>query len=68
MAQWIPEAEQTHKIHQDQFTAAGFNVQYHTHQVHTQKGTYFFCYDYGYLTLESKWILVVREKQKSPHP
>ncbi len=37
----------------------GFSFKYCTHLLTTQKGTYFFCYDYGYLPLENDWYLIV---------
>ncbi|WP_240755340.1 hypothetical protein [Pedobacter sp. SYP-B3415] len=41
---------------------AGFNFQYHTHTYLTRKGhQYIFCYDQGYLGLESDHILLVRD-------
>ncbi|WP_239495052.1 hypothetical protein [Pedobacter yulinensis] len=41
---------------------AGFNFQYHTHTYMTRRGQrYVFCYDQGYLGLESDQILLVRD-------
>lgn len=42
----------------------GFNFQYFTHIYTNKKGlTYFFCYEYGYLFLDSDWILIVKRKE-----
>ena len=42
----------------------GFSFKYITHTYTTKKGgTYFFCYDYGYLPLENDWYLIVRSKE-----
>ena len=39
----------------------GFDFRYHTHQYLNKKGqTYNFCYEYGYLPLESNLVLVVK--------
>lgn len=43
----------------------GFNFNYHTHTLTTQKGsTYIFCYEYGYLLLENDEILLVKREEK----
>lgn len=37
----------------------GFHFKYFTHQYTNKKGnTYYFCYDYGYLVLHNKYLLV----------
>lgn len=53
------------KVPKAKLEKAGFNFSYHTHQYQTAKGaTYVFCYDYGYLVLESDWYLLVRKQEE----
>lgn len=42
----------------------GFSFKYITHTYTTKKGTYSFCYEYGYLPFENDWYLIVRSKEK----
>ena len=64
LAGFLKENEKNIKVHREKLQTAGFNFKYNTHQYHTQKGhTYIFCYDYGYLSLERNWCLIVREKR-----
>lgn len=59
----IPEGEEMKKISRDKLLQQGFNFKYHTHQYTNVKGqVYFFNYEYGYLPLESDWLLVVKRK------
>lgn len=37
----------------------GYNFEYYTNILHTKKGDYHFCYEFGHLTLEDGKILVV---------
>lgn len=42
-----------------QLLQKGFQFKYSTHHYTNKKGnTYFFCYDYGYLVIENKYLLV----------
>lgn len=42
----------------------GFQFNYLTHTYINRKGnTYFFCYDYGYLSLDNDWCLIVKRKE-----
>jgi hypothetical protein len=46
------------------FINRGFQFQYHTHQYKNKKGNiYYFCYEYGFLSLESDWYLIVKRKE-----
>ena len=43
----------------------GFQFRYITHTYTNKKGNvYFFCYDLGYLPLESDWYLLVKRKEE----
>lgn len=62
----IAQGEPMKKMLKDKLLQSGFNFKYHTHQYLNQKGqTYFFNYDYGYLLLDSDWVLIVRRQSKS---
>ncbi len=52
------------KISKAKLLTAGFNFDYHTHNLQTQNGnTYIFCYEFGYLPLANdEFLLVKREK------
>ncbi|MGN6493327.1 MAG: hypothetical protein ACTHLE_15105 [Agriterribacter sp.] len=55
----------TARISKKRLLDMGFNFGYLTHQVITKKGqTYVFCYEYGYLLLESDFYLIVARTQK----
>lgn len=50
------------KVHREQLLREGFYFNYITHAHTNRRGnTYYFCYDYGYRTLEEDCIQVVRE-------
>lgn len=52
------------RISKDKLEKAGFNFAFFTHLYETQKGnTYKFCYDQGYLLLESNWYLLVKRDE-----
>ncbi|QDH80871.1 hypothetical protein FKX85_18205 [Echinicola soli] len=54
---------ETITISREQLLLKGFLFKYHTHRFVNKKGdTYIYCYDYGYLQLDSEWYLIVREK------
>lgn len=43
---------------------AGFQFEYHTNtRINKNGGTYYYCYDYGYLSLAKNLYLIVRQKQ-----
>ena len=59
----LPEGEEMAKIQKARLTEKGFSFRYFTHTYTNKKGNiYFFCYEYGYLLLESEWMLVVKRK------
>lgn len=61
----IPEGEEMGKISKNRLLLQGYDFKYETHRYETKKGaTYHFCYDYGYLSLDGEWVLVVRSKEK----
>ncbi len=41
-------------------TERGFNFKYHTNTFHNGDRTYYYSYDYGYLSLKDNWCLIVR--------
>ncbi|MBC7381996.1 MAG: hypothetical protein H7296_03265 [Bacteroidia bacterium] len=41
----------------------GFIFNFHTHTQTTKTGAqYFFCYDYGYMTLKNDYLIVIKKK------
>ena len=61
----LPEGEELAKISKDKLLQKGFQFKYLTHIYTNKKGnTYFFCYDIGYLPLESDWYLLVKRKEE----
>lgn len=56
-------ADGTVKLHKNDLVKKGFDFKYHTHTlVTTNGGTYFFCYEYGYLALENSELLLVKRE------
>ena len=54
------------KVNKEKLLNKGFSFSYFTHTYQTQKGhVYHFCYEYGYLKLESEDILLVK-RDESP--
>jgi len=61
----LPETEETAKANKEKLQRLGFNFKYLTHTYITRTGkTYFYCYDYGYLSLENDWYLIVKRKEE----
>lgn len=57
-----PDGKQ--KIAREKLLKQGFDLNYHTHIYQTQKGgTYFFCYEHGYLILNDTEILLVKREE-----
>ncbi len=57
--------EETKKITKEKLVQQGFAFKYNTHTYTNKKGdVYFFCYEYGYLPLESDWFLIVKRNEK----
>jgi hypothetical protein len=53
------------RLKKDDLLRYGFDLTYHTHLYNTQNGNiYYFCYDYGYMRLDSEMYLVVRRNDK----
>ncbi len=52
------------KVHKDKMVELGFNFNYYTNVYRTKKGNvYYFCYEYGYLMLDSGYCsLVIRQE------
>jgi predicted nucleic acid-binding Zn ribbon protein len=56
--------EEMAKASRDKLLQKGFQFKYITHTYTNKKGNiYFFCYDVGYLPLESDWFLLVKRKE-----
>jgi predicted nucleic acid-binding Zn ribbon protein len=53
------------KTHRNKLNELGFNFNYFTNILRTQKGTvYYFCYEYGYLMLENDFFFLVKLREK----
>jgi hypothetical protein len=53
------------KTNKNKLLQKGFQFKYITHTYTNKKGDiYFFCYDIGYLPLESDWYLLVKRKEE----
>ena len=53
------------KTHRNKLNELGFNFNYFTNILKTQKGaTYFFCYEYGYLALDNDYFFLVKMKER----
>lgn len=59
----LPAGERTISVLRQKLHEKGYDFQYFTNQLQTQKGLYCFCYEYGYLVKEGEWILLVRRKE-----
>ena len=65
LSELFPEQEEMTKTTLDKLNQKGFVFKYHTHTYKNKKEqTYFFCYDYGYLSLGENWFLLVRRKKE----
>lgn len=52
------------KTNRNKLNELGFNFNYFTSILKTQKGTvYYFCYEYGYLSLENDYFFLVKSKE-----
>jgi len=61
----LPEGEATAKASRDKLIEKGFQFKYHTHIYNTKTDkTYFYCYEYGYLSLENNWFLIVKRNEE----
>ncbi len=55
--------EERVKTKKEQLIQEGFQFKYHTHCQTNKKGNiYNFCFEYGYLSLEHDWYLIVKRK------
>jgi hypothetical protein len=55
--------EEMTKTTRNKLLQKGFQFKYITHTYTNKKGNiYFFCYDIGYLPLESEWYLLVKRR------
>ncbi len=60
----LPDGQEMAKVHEKKLISLGFQFRYHTHTYTTKKGHhYIFCYEYGYLSIENNWYLLVRGKE-----
>ena len=60
----LPPAKETINTSKEKLLEHGFSFKYITQTFTTKKGTYFFCYDYGYLPLDNDWYLIVRKREE----
>lgn len=60
----LPQGDATAKTNHDKLIEKGFQFKYHTSMYKAKNGnTYFYCYEYGYLPLESNWYLIVKREE-----
>jgi hypothetical protein len=53
------------KTHRNKLNELGYNFNYFTNILKTQKGaSYVFCYEYGYLQLENDFFFLVKARDK----
>jgi len=53
------------KVKREILLGNGFNFNYHTHTYSNKNGmTYFFCYEYGYLSLNNDEVLLVKRDDR----
>jgi hypothetical protein len=59
----LPEGETMIKIKKEKLLQEGFFFKYTT-QIHKNKkgSIYYYCYDYGYLPLDSEWYLIIKNE------
>jgi hypothetical protein len=57
------------RVSKEKLMHLGFQFKYLTHSFTNKKGgTYFYCYDYGYLPLDGgEWVLIVKDERKENH-
>jgi hypothetical protein len=59
----LPAGRQGNKVLRDTLLKEGFDFNYFTNIYTTQKGSnYFYCYEMGYLPIESNYILIVKKE------
>jgi len=52
------------KVKREKLLSKGYDFKYHTHTYTTKDNTlYLFCYDYGILSLENDWYLIVKNEK-----
>ena len=60
LASLLKEEEMV-KTTRERLLTKGFQFKYHTHHYENKKGNiYVFCFEYGYLSLDNDWFLVVK--------
>lgn len=60
----LNNSRQTAKASRDKLIEKGFQFKYHTHQHNGKNGhIYFYCYEYGYLSLENNRLLIVKRNR-----
>ena len=59
----LPEGETMIKIKKEKLLQEGFFFKYTTQIHRNKKGSiYYYCYDYGYLPLDSEWYLIIKNE------
>ena len=59
----LPEGETMIKIKKEKLLQQGFFFKYTTQIHRNKKGSiYYYCYDYGYLPLDSEWYLIIKNE------
>lgn len=65
LQQLLPSTRKTVTVDKAVLELMGFHFLYHTHTFTNKEGKlYSYCYDYGYLSLESNRYLIVRRNEK----
>ncbi|MBI3500246.1 MAG: DUF2116 family Zn-ribbon domain-containing protein [Bacteroidetes bacterium] len=60
LLEYVERGKGKANVHRQKLNEKGFNFSHLTHTLKTQKGIYFFCYEYGYLPLEKDFFLLVK--------
>ena len=63
----MPGGEEMVRVGRDQLLQEGFRFSHLTHERKNNRGaTYRYCYDYGYLTLDDQWVVLVKKREQDP--
>ena len=59
----LPDTKESIRVNKEKLQRLGFLFPYHTDTYTKRNGSvYYYCYEYGYLSLSDEWLLVVKRK------